>query len=171
MVVVQWNCDLWVAFYSSTGALLVGLRLVSTSECDCHDQTLTYECTVTGGPGGATVWTGSALNCPGGETVLLHRRFTKSRGIMGTCNNGSTVAQSLSVQNNNLYTSQLDVTVTQNATGKTIMCILQWQGRWHSQSESVFNINSRYYNECMHAPSTGKSLERSVREVLWKGHL
>ena len=74
-----------------------------------------------GGSVGATVWTGSVLKCPGDEIVLFHRRFNRSRGIR-SCNNGATVAHSLSVQNN-LYTSQLHVTVAQNAVGKTITCI------------------------------------------------
>ena len=73
---------------------------------------------------GATVWTGSALNCPSDEIVLTHRSFTRNNlhGKMRTCNNGSTVAQSLFVRNN-LYISQLNITVTQNAVGKTITCI------------------------------------------------
>lgn len=115
------------AFNSSTGVPSTGLRLVSTSECDCLDQTLTYECTVTGSPGGATVWTGSALNCPSGEIVLLHRHFTNPDGTIRTCDNGAIVAQSLSVQNN-LYTTQLNITVTQNIIRKNITCIYDGMG-------------------------------------------
>lgn len=103
---------------SPTGVPLVGLRLVSTSIYDCLDWTLTYECTVMGGLGGATVWTGTALYCP---IFLSHWYFTDSGGISGSCNNGATVAQSLSVQDN-LYTSQLNVIVTHDVAGKTIMC-------------------------------------------------
>ena len=40
-------------------------------------------------------------------------------GSTGTCNNGTTVGQSLSVQGNN-YTSQLNVTITLETAGKTI---------------------------------------------------
>ena len=74
-----------------------------------------------GDPGGATVWTGTALNCPSNEITLLHQRFTDPGGIIRSCNNGATVVQSLSVQDN-LYASQLNITVTHNIPGKTIAC-------------------------------------------------
>jgi hypothetical protein len=71
---------------------------------------------------GATVWTGTALNyCPGGEIYLSHWDFTDQYGMISSCNNGAIVAESLSVQDN-LYTSQLNVTVTHNVAGKTIVC-------------------------------------------------
>ena len=72
-----------------------------------------------GSPFGATVWTGSVLNCPSDEIVLLHSRFTGPGGTIRSCNNGATVAQSLYVQDN-LYTSQLNITVTRDIPGKTI---------------------------------------------------
>ena len=95
---------------------------MSTNPCNCLDQTLTYECTVIGDPGGATIWTGTALNCPSDEIVLLHRRFTESDGAIRSCNNGTTVAQGFSVQDN-LYTSQLNVTIVPNVARKSIMCL------------------------------------------------
>ena len=107
---------------SPTGIPLVGLRLVSISMYDCLDWTLTYECTVRGDLGGATVWTGIALHCPNDEIFLDHWYFTDQYGIFKGCNNGATVAQSLSAQDN-LYTSQLNVTVTHDVAEKTIMCI------------------------------------------------
>ena len=75
-----------------------------------------------GGPGGGTVWTGTALNCLSGEIILLHQRFTESDGTIRSCNNGATVAQSLYVQDN-LYVSQLNITVTHNILGKTVTCV------------------------------------------------
>ena len=39
--------------YSSIGATLEGLKLVSTSRCGCFGEILTYECTVMGSTGGA----------------------------------------------------------------------------------------------------------------------
>ena len=93
---------------------------MSISMRDCLQWTLTYECTVTGGLEGATVWTGTALDCLSDEIVLLHQGsiYAFSR----YCNNGTIMAQSLSVQDN-LYTSQLSVTVTYDVAGKMIMCI------------------------------------------------
>jgi hypothetical protein len=121
------NIVVWLKFcsmsalYSSIGVPLAGLRLISTNLCHCPDQTLTYECTVMGDRAGATIWTGAALDCPGDEIFLSHWHFTDPYGIIGSCNNGATVARSLSVHDN-LYTSQLNVTVTHNVAGKTIVC-------------------------------------------------
>ena len=94
-----------------------------TSGCACPGDTLTYECTVMGEPTGATVWSGSALNCSYHiEIVLLHSHFSSTYGTLRVCNNGATVGRSLSVEGNN-YTSQLNVTVTPDTTGKTIACL------------------------------------------------
>ena len=96
--------------------------MITRSACGCFGEILTYECTVLGGSRGATIWTGSALtDCPSNEIVLLHRHFTDSGGIIGSCNNGAAVAQSLNVQNN-LYTSQFNITITLDTTEKTVMC-------------------------------------------------
>ena len=67
----------------------------------------------------STLWYGNASNCLINGIVLLHSRFTD--GIYGTCNNGAIVARILSVEGNN-YTSQLNVTVTPETAGKTVMC-------------------------------------------------
>ncbi len=111
------------ALYSSIGAPSAGPRLISTNLCDCLDQTLTYECTVMGDFAGATVWTGTALNCPRGDIYLSHWDFSDQYGMNSSCNctNGAIVAESLSVQDN-LYTSQLNVTVSHNVAQKTIVC-------------------------------------------------
>ena len=90
--------------------------------CVDPGDTLTYECTVMGGV--ATIWAGSASDCPlsGNEIVLLHNRFVHSE-ISVSCNNGSIVARGLYVDHeNNNYTSQLNVTVTPGTVGKTIIC-------------------------------------------------
>ena len=74
-----------------------------------------------GDPSGATIWIGRALNCPQDEIVQFHHHFTSPGRIVRSCNNGATVAQSLSVQDN-LYVSQLNITVTHDIPGKTITC-------------------------------------------------
>ena len=111
---------------------------MSTNPCNCLNQTLIYECTVIGDHGGATVWTGTALNCPSDEIILLHRRFTQSDGATRSCNNGATVAQSLSVQDN-LYTSQLNVTIVPNVAGKSIMCFYDGMGDGTDSNASQFS--------------------------------
>ena len=99
------------------------IHAVSTaSEYACPGDLLTYECIATGGSDiGATIWTGSAFNCPssGNDHVYITDNVY-------TCNNGTIVARSFSVKGNN-YTSQLNVTVTPNTAGKTIKCI-QYDG-------------------------------------------
>ena len=73
------------------------------------------------GPG-TTVWSGSAfksLQC--NEIVLLQSRFLNG-GTNGSCNNGVIVRRSLSVDGNN-YTSQLNVIVTPDTAGETVVCI------------------------------------------------
>ena len=70
--------------------------------------------------GVATVWTGTAFHCVAvsNEIILLHSHFNYE---YRTCNKGSIVGQSFSVEGNN-YTSQLNVTVTHDIAGKTVMC-------------------------------------------------
>ena len=96
--------------------------ILHAEQCVCPGDDLTYECTVVGA--GSTVWTGSAFSCStsNNEITLLHSRFSSTQGDYGSCNNGDIVARSLSVEGNN-YTSQLNVTVTYDTAGKTIMCL------------------------------------------------
>ena len=89
--------------------------------CVCPGDTLTFECTVTGG--GTTIWTGSAFDCSSknNEKLLRHSQFSHGKSTSGYCNNGAIVARSHSVEGNN-YTSQFNVTVTPGIGGKTIQC-------------------------------------------------
>ena len=70
-----------------------------------------------GGPGQSTTWTGTAFNCLAGEIVLIHSRHLIAAG---ECNDGAIVAMGISVEGNR-YTSQLNVTVTPDIVGKTIV--------------------------------------------------
>ena len=92
------------------------------SGCVCPGDNLTYECTVVGGVNEFTYWTGTvlAIDCLyHTEIFLLHSSFTSLNETYQVCNN--VVLHSLSVEGNN-YTSQLNVTVTSDTIGKTIMC-------------------------------------------------
>ena len=140
MNVVVW-VKLWSmsALYFSIGAILEGLTLVSSSGCGCLGETLIYKCTLIGDPLGATLWTGTALNnCPSDEIVPLHRRFTEPGGTTRSCSNGATAAQSLYAQKS-LYTSQLNVTITPNIAGKTIMCVYDAMGDPTVNIKSLFS--------------------------------
>ena len=117
--------------YAALGTSVTSnLTLIPTNGCGCYGKTLTYECTIMGGPGGATVWTGSALgDCASEEIVLFHRRFTEPHGTVRSCINGAATAQSINVHNNlKIYTSRLNITVTNNVAGATIMCIYDAMG-------------------------------------------
>ena len=89
-------------------------------KCLCPEDVLTLVCSVSYDV--ATVWKGTIFNCPssGNEIVLRHSRF--EGGITGSCNDGALVAYSTEVTNNS-YTSQLNVTVSQEMNNGTIECI------------------------------------------------
>lgn len=73
---------------------------------------------------GLTVWTGSAFDCARGEVVLLHQRFPENSRSECNAYDGSITAQSLRVENNSCFVSQLNVNVSHDMIGKTIKCIL-----------------------------------------------
>ena len=92
------------------------------NKCVCPGDKVIYRCTIQGEETGATIWTGSAFRgCQQDEILLQHSLFLPTSGPIGTCNNEDIVGHSLGVQGNN-YTSQLNVTVTQDTAGKTITC-------------------------------------------------
>ena len=85
----------------------------------CPGEILILHCTVIGGPGGTTIWNGTAFDCRSKGIILFHNSGLS--GTVGECNNGDIVGQRVS-QRNNSYTSQLNVTVSRDMDGKTIMC-------------------------------------------------
>ena len=91
------------------------------SECFCHGQTLSYECT-TEGPI-STVWQGTAFQCVGSRIVLRHSQFTVQQGTSGECNSDSTMIRGHSLRvEGDCYTSQLNVTVSPSLDNQTIEC-------------------------------------------------
>ena len=93
-----------------------------TNDCVGNGDTVTFNCTVMGSAGGATVWRGSAFNCALNDITLFHSAYKSEHGAIGMCNNGAIMAQSLGVEDS-YYTSQLNVNVSSNMIGKTIMCV------------------------------------------------
>ena len=73
---------------------------------------------------GATVWRGSAFNCTSSEISLLHSAYAESSVLRayGECNNGSMIAQSLSIADSMWYTSQLNITLSADVIGKSVEC-------------------------------------------------
>ena len=53
--------------------------------------------------------------------MLRHTQFA-SGGAVGTCNNGAINARSVSVENTNCFTSQLNVTLSPSLNGRTVEC-------------------------------------------------
>ena len=91
----------------------------------CPGEILTYSCTIVGTPGGHTLWTGSAFDCPdsNNEITLIHSRFTANGSAYGECNNGAITAQSNSSGAGGIYSSFLSVNISASISGKSIMCL------------------------------------------------
>ena len=87
------------------------------SSCTCPNGVITYTCAVNGL--GFTIWRGSAFNCPAQLNRILLHHMSFNSGTMGLCNGGGIVGRSLGVSED-IYTSQLTVTVTPNLVGRTI---------------------------------------------------
>lgn len=96
------------------------------SGCICPGHILTFECTNVGG--GITVWKGSFFNCPPANEIQITHDLSQFRGtnsFAGECNDGAVVASRLSVMDNNIFKSQLQVNRTASASlnGSTITCV------------------------------------------------
>ena len=82
-----------------------------------------FECTISGGSGGSTVWQGSAFDCARNAILLRHSQF-ESQTAIGECNNGAITGRGIhNTILNNAFTSQLNVSVTTSLQGKTIECV------------------------------------------------
>ena len=103
---------------ASTCVYIGSGQLVKVSNCACIGDILTYKCTVTGP--GYTVWQGSAFECPGNNIQLRHSSYVN--GTMGQCNDGLITGHSLGVSNN-IYTSELNITVSTGLTGRIVECV------------------------------------------------
>ena len=80
---------------------------------------LTFICNIN--EGGITLWTGSAFSCNSNDILLRHSQFSLPGGASGSCNNGSITGQSIGVTDG-CYSSELDVTVSPDLNGRTILC-------------------------------------------------
>ena len=95
-------------------------REVTSSNCSCLGDTLTFECTVMGELG--TVWSGSAFNCANSENeIFLLKNSLGLPNNIKTCNNGAISGQ-VTRSEDGFYISQLSVIISPNLIGKTINC-------------------------------------------------
>ena len=92
--------------------------------------------------GGTTVWSGTVLNCPmdGSVITLRHSQFASNQEF-GICNNGDIVGRGLDVTKNH-YTSQLNLTVRESFTNKTVQCILNSNEGIRTVGESLLSVVS-----------------------------
>ena len=92
------------------------------SNCTCIGYPLEFQCVVIGP--GATIWRGSALNCPSSlnKIQLYHSQFASGTAA-GSCNSGNIVARSLDTVGGQ-YRSQLNIhNLTPEMNGTTIKCL------------------------------------------------
>ena len=87
--------------------------------CACPGEVLTFICNINGR--GSTLWTGTAFSCNMNEILLRHSQFSQPEGISMSCNNGAITGRSIGVTDG-CYSSELDVTVSPNLNGRTILC-------------------------------------------------
>ena len=109
------------------------------SGCTCPGYQVEYECTTVGR--GATVWHGTAFDCPSNEITLRHSQFDSEYGI-GQCNQGDICAHAESNGSNNHYTSKLTANVTLALNGQTISCSYDDGTNQHMINTSVVTITT-----------------------------
>ena len=94
--------------------------MTAVTECICPGQNVIYQCTVTGE--GFTVWGGTAFQCTGDSITLRNSDFgSVSSPAVGECNDGQIIGRGVS-QENNSYTSQLNITLSEGLVGETVTC-------------------------------------------------
>ena len=87
--------------------------------CACPGKVLTFICIINGE--GSTLWTGTAFSCNMNEIILRHSQFSLPEGTSMSCNNGAISGRSIGVTDR-CYSSELNVTVSPNLNGRTILC-------------------------------------------------
>ena len=98
-----------------------GIRLHVVNQHTVLGQEVIYECTVSGS--GATTWGGTALEeCSQGKILLRHSDFTPGYVINKTCGNNGLISGRAVSAENEIYTSQLILNVSDITVGETIEC-------------------------------------------------
>ena len=118
------------------------------AQCACVGDRLIYNCSIMEGI--TTIWKGTTFDCPmdGSEITLRHSQFAANQEI-GICNNGNIVARGIGVIND-CYTSQLNMTISENFNNKTVQCAFtSSEGTRKIIGESFLSVasgNFNYYN-------------------------
>ena len=102
--------------------LINGIELSSLSTCTCLGHEVIYECVVS--VGGATSWEGTALeNCSRSTIFLRHSEYNNSNyGINTTCGTSGHIYSRAVSSDNEVYTSQLILNVSNDTVGDSIEC-------------------------------------------------
>ena len=111
--------------------------LVAINGCTCDGYDQVYECKITGS--GATVWRGSAFNCPatGNEILFLH----SSSDTEATCNDGAISGRIIRAENG-AYVSQLTVSVSAEMIGTIISCFHDSRGTQNLIGSSLLTLTT-----------------------------
>ena len=106
-----------LVYYHYYASLASANNILYCGDCVCPEAILVCVCSVSGGV--ATIWKGSIFNCPHiGNMIILRHRDTETR----ICNDGAAVAYSAGVMDN-IYSSQLNITVSPEMHNGTVECI------------------------------------------------
>lgn len=130
----------FVTVSASSNALVVPGNI----GCACPGDTLTFTCNAVGG--GATIWRGTAFNCSeeNNQIRLRHSQFASADGVVGSCNKGAIVGQSIGKENN-CYSSRLNVSIDVLFNNKTVECVQDSFSSTNGTTEigqSSFNVIS-----------------------------
>ena len=96
-----------------------------SGQCVCPGIDLTCECTIKDENtiGAATVWTGTAFDCPETENEItlphIPSRFTSTTSL--GCNDGAIRGRGIRIEENR-YISQVNINVDSYMDGKTVEC-------------------------------------------------
>ena len=93
---------------------------MAVNGCICEGHNVTYECTVSGN--GATIWTGTAFDCASANNELIIFHSTNDTSEMSTyCNNEAITVHAIRAENNS-YTSQITIQISDEFNGTTVIC-------------------------------------------------
>ena len=91
------------------------------SSCICPGYEAVFECIVTGSI--TTIWSGTAFDqCSSDTIVLRHNQFDQPEYSQNCGGSESIIGRAVSVVNNDSYTSQLVVNVSEGLNGTNVEC-------------------------------------------------
>lgn len=116
--------------------------MVLINQCPCQNQDQVYQCTIIGR--GATVWRGTAFNCPpvNNKITLFHSINSTAREV---CNDGEISATFVKAENN-CYISQLNIRPNLAINSRNIACAHDNGSVITVVGSSILTINTGKYS-------------------------